>query len=155
MKANVMDTIQGKLPSKQSRANVIDIIKGSIQKRKLGIPFETFLKILADKLQDKSNSIVQIDNTAFFIQRNPATPSKVNFAVFSIDNPNGLQRSVSGFHKFLKNQNIMFAETTDELKDVVNAFNNSGIRPKIGKTMERKGNKMAPAYKISFGLGEK
>lgn len=149
---NVLDTIQGKLPSQKQQANIIDIIKSSIEKRKLGIPFDSFAKVLSDKLQDKNNSIIQIDNSAFFVQRNPSDPNRVNFAIFSIDNPNGLSKSISGFNKFLKNQGISYAETYDELQEVVQAFDNAGFKSKLEKTMDKRGNKMVPSYKISFGV---
>lgn len=147
--SNVLNLIKG---NPLGQRNIIDIIKNEVDRRKIGASFEDFAMFLSNKLQDKYNSIVQLGNSAFLVERDKTDPKRITFTTFSMDNPSELSKNISGFYKFLKNQKVNYAETKEDLLQIIDSFKNSGLPINLSQINERKGNKMIPSYKISFGV---
>lgn len=153
--ADVMGAMQGAMPSQTGDMDIMSIIKQAFESKNMGFPYNQFVKVLGGMLQDENNSLIKIGNVAFFVQRTPQDKKKVKFAVFSGVNPSLLPKNILGFYKFLKNQGILSAETSEDSKQIAEAFKTSGAPVKMAQGMERRGKTMAPTYKISFDMGSK
>jgi len=153
MKANVMDTIQGKLPSQAKQMTSVDILRKALPEHKTKMPEEMMLNIIGARLENPKRSVVQIGNTVFLTYR-PA-PGVVEFDTYTVENKKNLTNSMSGFFKFLKNQNIKKATTTDEplYVDVTReAARIAGTKVNVGQKTEKVDGKIRPVYAFEVTL---
>lgn len=148
----VLDTIQADREGPAGRMDMMDVLKKGFEARKTGVPFDAFAQMLAQRLESKRNSLVQIGNTAFLVKKNPDNPRDVEFSVISADKPQTLAKNFAGFYKFLKNQGFMFASTTEDTPEYVNIYQQSGVPMNVGQQMGFFGEEKRPEYLVQLKL---
>ena len=150
--ADVMDAMQGTVPSQKGRMPIMSILKKGLEARQTGMPFEQFASFIGARLSSKNNSLVQINNTAFLVIRDEVDPSRVQFGMISADSPKMALQSISGFYKFLTNQGITSAVTTEEKPEFVDLYKKAGVPIDVQVAPGFYGDERKPEYRVSFVL---
>ena len=149
---SILDTIDGKLPSQKGQMDIMSILKKGLEARKTGMPFEMFASLVGARMKSPRNSMVKINNTAFMVRREPNDSKKVEFSMISADSSKNASKCIMGFYKFLKNQKILSASTTEETPQFVELYKNSGVPLKVSVTEGFYGKERKPEYLITFDM---
>jgi len=154
MKANVMDTIQGKLPSQEKQMSPVDILRRAFPESETGLKEDAMLNIIGARLENPKRSVVQIGNTVFLTYR--VSPTEVEFHMATSEPARQIIKNASGFGKFLRNQGVKVAKTIAEKPEIVKlatqVAKDIGATVKSGQSMKRLNDKIRPVYTLEINL---
>lgn len=151
---DVMDAMQGNMPSQKGNISPIEIYKKYFQSISPKLNTDVLLAYTGALLKNPKRSLIQIGNTIFNVYR--VSPTEVEFHMVTSEHPRKILENSIGFVKFLKNQKIKTAKTIVEnpetMKLIKQVANKTGIELNIGQSTEKLDDVMKPVYTVEVTL---
>ena len=145
----ILNTIQGKLPSaKNKQMQTLDVLRHVVSREAPQANFEKFVNGLDSILKDDKNTLIQVGNTVFLVNRK--MQDQVEFHTFSADHPGLLAENFRGLANFFKNQRIKSAVTYEDTPHHSELFKKTGFPVKITNTAQSMAGEANPVYRIEI-----
>jgi hypothetical protein len=152
MKANVMDTIQGKLPSQAKKMSVMDVLRSFAAKNIPPDERDGFLGTINAVCSFPNVRLIHINNSVFFTIKN--SKDTVEFQIISTEDGNSVANNIMGYMKFLKNQNVKTAIVKTNSGEMVTFLKMLPLKMNVSQGTKVGGGIAKPVYIVQIEVGE-